>query len=316
MKLSIIIPMYNVELYIEKCLLSCLKQNIPSNSYEIIVVNDGSLDKSLIIAERIAKAEKNITIVSQKNSGLSMARNKGFSLARGEYIWFIDSDDWIEDDCLRDIVSCLEKNNPDILQLQYRNYYDDEKLNKDCFCIIRGVVNGRQQIRNGGIPIPAQFAIYKKNFLSDNNLEFYPGIFHEDCEFKPRAIFFAKRCASYDNVVYNYYQRTNGSITSVVNPKRAFDCLKVALSIHDFYCNVAKGECASFFYNHISLMINNALSVVGNKEKEFSIELYKHKYLFEYLRKSTILKYKIEGMIFTLFPQRSVCLYKILKNLR
>lgn len=314
--LSIIVPVFNVELYIEKCLFSCLKQDIPLSGYEIIVINDGSPDNSLQIAERIAAQAKNMRVISQPNGGLSIARNKGLFLAKGKYVWFVDSDDWIENNCLKEIVACLDATNPDILQLQYRNYYDDEKLNKDFYCIIKGVVNGRQQISNGGLPIPAQFAIYKKSFLIKHKLEFYPGIFHEDCEFKPRVLYLAERCSSYDKVVYNYYQRTNGSITSVVNSKRAFDCLKVAFSIHEFYCNVAKGECASFFHNHISLMINNALSVVGDKGEEFSVELCKHKYLFGHLRKSTVLKYNIEGLIFTLFPRKSVCIYKLLKNMK
>lgn len=95
-KLSIIIPVYNVELYIEKCLQSCLSQDIPYDEYEIIVVNDGSPDGSLAIAESIAKTTTNMTIISQKNGGLSAARNTGMSVAKGEYIWFVDSDDWIE----------------------------------------------------------------------------------------------------------------------------------------------------------------------------------------------------------------------------
>ena len=99
MKLSIIIPMYNVEPYIEKCLLSCLNQNIPHADYEIIVVNDGSPDGSLGIARRIASTVDNMLIVSQENGGLSAARNKGLSYAKGEYVWFVDSDDWIEENC-------------------------------------------------------------------------------------------------------------------------------------------------------------------------------------------------------------------------
>lgn len=313
--LSIIVPVFNVELYIEKCLLSCLKQDIPLSDYEIIVINDGSPDNSLQIAEQVATRAKNMRVISQPNGGLSMARNKGLFLAKGKYVWFVDSDDWIEENCLKDIVACLEKNNPDILQLQYRNSYDNEKLNKDYFCKIEGVVNGKQQISNGGLPIPAQFGIYKKSFLIKNKLEFYPGIFHEDCEFKPRVLYLAERCSSYDKVVYNYYQRTSDSITSAINPKRAFDYLKVSLSINEFYYNIVE-ECDSYFHNHISLMLNNALSVVGDKEKEFTTELYKQRYLFEHLRKSTIMKYKIEGLLFLLFPKYTVLIYKLLKSFK
>lgn len=315
MKLSIIIPMYNVELYIEKCLLSCLNQDIPSDEYEIIVVNDGSPDKSLQIAERVASRAVNMRIVSQPNGGLSVARNIGLQHAKGEFVWFIDSDDWIEENCLSGIVDCLNRTQPDFLQLQFRYAYDDNSLNRDSYCIINEVVSGKQQINNGSVPIPAQFVVYRREFLEKNKLTFYPGIFHEDCEFKPRALFLAARCASYDKVVYNYYQRTSGSITTVANPKRAFDLLKVALSIDAFYTGVAKGQCPLFFHNHISLMINNALSVVGEKNRAFSSLLYKEKRLFVHLRKSSILKYKVEGWLFTLFPNRSVSIYNLLRKI-
>lgn len=314
MKLSIIIPMYNVELYIEKCLLSCLNQDMASNEFEIIVVNDGSPDDSLQIAERVASRAVNMRIVSQPNSGLSIARNTGLQHAKGEYVWFVDSDDWIEENCLSGIVDCLNRTRPDFLQLQFRYAYDDRSLNRDSYCFIDSVVSGVQQINNGGVPHPAQFAIYRRQFLLQNSLQFYPKIYHEDSEFKPRALFLAERCASYDKVVYNYYQRSTGNIMSTPNPKRAFDYLKGALSVEVFYNQVARGKCSSFFHNHISLMINNALSLVDNKGKDFSLELYKQKHMFVHLRKSSILKYKIEGLLFSIFPRYSVSIYRLLQN--
>lgn len=307
--------MYNVELYIEKCLLSCLTQDISPSEYEIIVVNDGSPDNSLKIVEEIADKTFNIFIISQPNGGLSVARNTGLQHAKGEYVWFVDSDDWIEENCLSKIVDCLNRAHPDFLQLQFRYAHDDSSLNKDSYCIINGVVSGMQQANNGGVPHPAQFAIYRRDFLLSNGLNFFPGIYHEDSEFKPRALFLAERCASYDKVVYNYYQRSTGSIMSTPNPKRAYDYLKGALSINDFYNQVAAGGCESFFHNHISLMINNALSQVGNEEMGFSLELYRRRYIFMHLRKSSVLKYKLEGLLFTIFPRKTVSIYRILQNL-
>lgn len=314
MILSIIVPMYNVELYVEKCLLSCMRQDVPHCDYEIIVVNDGSTDNSLEIAENVASQFDNIKIYSQSNSGLSVARNTGLEHAHGKYVWFVDSDDWIENNCLKEIVRCLCTNGLDILQLQYRECYDNVKLNKDFYCKVEGVRNGKELMSNGGLPIPAPFAIYRKSLLDENKLNFYPGIFHEDCEFKPKVLFFADRCTSLDIVVYNYYQRTGGSITSTVNSKHAFDYLRVAISIHNFYFNIARGECAFYFHNYISMIINNALYTVANKEKEFSHELYKHRYLFKHLLKSKKIKYKVEGVLFTMFPNNTVLIYKLLKR--
>ena len=315
MKLSIIIPAYNVGKYIAKCLYSCLNQDVRSEDYEIIVVNDGSPDNSLEIAEKIASEAENIHVISQPNGGLSMARNTGLIHAKGKYVWFVDSDDWIETNCLDGLIKCLFVLNVDYLQLQHRLSYDNDSLNRDCYCKINGVVSGCQLLLSGDvIPDPVPFAIYRKEFLIKNKLTFYPGIFHEDSEFKPRVVFLSERCASYDNIVYNYYQRTSGSITSSANPKRAFDCIKVALSIDEFFKNVAMNECANYFHNHISLMINNACAVVGYNMKELSDVLDKNKHLYVHLRKSTKPKYKIEGWLFTVFPKSAVGIYQFLQR--
>lgn len=308
--------MYNVELYIQKCLLSCLDQDLSSNEYEIIVVNDGSTDDSLLIAEKICSRAFNISIISQINEGLSVARNVGLKYAKGEYVWFIDSDDWIEENCLGAIIQTLDNTKPDFLQLQYRTSYDDPKFNKEYFCLIKGVVRGQQQINNGGVPIPAQFAIYRREFLQEHKLEFYPHIYHEDCEFKPRALFLANRCASFDQIVYNYYQRTSGSITKHSNPKRAFDYLIGAISVHNFYIKNAKGKSDRFFNNYLSMIINNAFSQVGSESYAFSKEFEKCRFLLEHLKHSSILKYKIEGWLFSICLKKSVQIYNFCKKFR
>mgnify|MGYP001006884620 CR=1 FL=1 len=98
--ISLIAPAYNVEKYIEACVHSCENQDLPRDSYEIIIVNDGSTDSTYSTIERLSGVYENIRIVTQKNQGLSVARNNGFKLARGKYVWFIDSDDCISSNCL------------------------------------------------------------------------------------------------------------------------------------------------------------------------------------------------------------------------
>lgn len=109
MKFSIIIPVYNVEKYIEKCLISVLNQNY--SNYEIIVVNDGSKDKSGEICDEYAKKHDKITVIHIDNGGVSNARNVGLERATGEYVWFVDSDDYIESNSLETIASHIENNN-------------------------------------------------------------------------------------------------------------------------------------------------------------------------------------------------------------
>ena len=116
MLLSIIVPIYNVEKYVEKCIRSCEAQDISKEDYEVVVINDGSPDNSLKIVERIADEFPNIKIISQPNKGLSAARNTGMRNASGDYYMFVDSDDWIAEKCLGKIQEQITNLVPDLQQ--------------------------------------------------------------------------------------------------------------------------------------------------------------------------------------------------------
>ena len=126
LRFSIIVPVYNVEKYIEECLNSILKQNY--KNYEVIVINDGSLDKSGEICENFSKKNFNFKVIHVKNGGLSSARNIGIKKALGEYILFLDGDDFIAKNCLEDIDNLIKKNNStDIVFGKIIKYYKDGK---------------------------------------------------------------------------------------------------------------------------------------------------------------------------------------------
>ena len=107
-KLSIIIPVYNTEAYLRRCLDSCLHQDLPMDQYEIIAVNDGSTDRSLEILKDYERQYTNIHVYSQENKRQGAARNYGLTKASGEYIWFVDADDWIANNCLRKLSLSLD----------------------------------------------------------------------------------------------------------------------------------------------------------------------------------------------------------------
>lgn len=113
MDISIIVPVYNVEKYLKRCLDSIVNQSF--NDFELILINDGSIDKSGIICDEYAQIDKRIKVVHKKNEGVSLTRNLGISIASGEYITFIDSDDWIEQDFLKKAIEYIKKNNVSIL---------------------------------------------------------------------------------------------------------------------------------------------------------------------------------------------------------
>lgn len=114
-KLSIIVPVYNVAELIKKCVDSLLCQDIPSEEYEILLINDGSTDNSLQIIENLARKHSNIKVYSKPNGGQSSARNWGLRHALGKYIWFVDSDDFIETNVLGKVLGKVEKDSLDVL---------------------------------------------------------------------------------------------------------------------------------------------------------------------------------------------------------
>jgi glycosyltransferase involved in cell wall biosynthesis len=313
-KLSIIIPVYNVEKYVAKCINSCLNQNLSKEEYEIIIINDGATDKSLEIVNNINKNQDNVSVFSQKNGGLSLARNKGLELAQGEYVWFIDSDDWIEVNCLNGIL--VKLNEIDVLAIGYIEAYDDTTKNNEVRPAIISGNTGIDLIKKSYI-VPAQFYIYNRKFLKENNLFFELGIFHEDFEFTPRMLYLAKKLEVYDKQIYFFYKRL-GSITTSVNPKKSFDLVKIALNLVSFENSIVKKADKYIFHNMIWLAINNALhnSLIMDKKTKYELrmEFYNNRWMFKYLKSSTIFKYRIERILFLIFPKQTTIIYQLLKT--
>lgn len=316
MKLSIIIPVHNVEPYVEKCLRSCTDQDIPLSDYEIIIVNDGSQDNSLAIVNRVSKEFSNIIVLSQKNAGLSTARNNGLSIATGEYVWFIDSDDRIKSNCLGRILNTIIKNQCDGLRILAVNIISGrEKSRYNLSKLTENVYSGIDLLKSKFWEPCVPFTIYRREFLIINNLKFVEGIFHEDTEFSPRAYFFAKKIAVLSEIFY-YVNFNPNSITRSVNNKRAFDYITVAKRLSDF-SQIVPAYLMYIFNNQISVIINNSLyqSYQMNRltAKNLNIALMENKSLFKHLRKSTIFKYRIEGILFSIFPRYCLHLYHFMK---
>ncbi len=305
--------MYNVEAYITKCLDSCLKQDLSSEEYEIICVNDGSPDNSAKIARMFADENSNIKVVDQKNGGLSAARNTGLNYAQGDYVWFIDSDDWIAENCLKKALAICEKNNLDILQICAANVFGDKVVRKVTYKDDSQVVSGAEALRRG-IFYCAQYSINRRLFLLENELKFHEGIVHEDNEYTPRIYYFAKRVLAISDILYFVYQNPN-SITRTVNPKKAFDCITVMNVLDKFMENIEE-ESKDVFHYHIASTFNVSMcDIVKTTSKdmdEFSKELFKNRHLYMHLIKQRKMIYKVEGILMMLFPHHPIAIYKIM----
>lgn len=307
--------MYNVELYIERCLMSCLKQDISYEDYEIIVINDGSPDGSLQIVERIASQNKNIKIISQQNGGLSDARNTGLSVANGDYIWFVDADDWIKENCLGKLLEQLYTQNLEALAICAANHIEGKDVRRFSFQE-NEIIKGADAMLKGKCVCCAPFTIYKREFLKKNELLFYKGIFHEDNEFTYRAYYFLERLGNTNEILYFVFQNQN-SITRTFNPKKSHDRIIVGNSLSKFMKNVDRTYYV-IYHNEIGQVLNNALYDLLRAEKQitkvFSHDMYKNKHLFTHLIHSSILKYKIEGILFTLFPKKTFDVYRLMQK--
>lgn len=306
MLVSLIIPVYNVEKYLGKCLSSCMSQDLSDEDYEIIIVNDGSTDNSLHIAEYFSSTCNNIRIITQNNKGLSEARNTGLHAALGKYVWFIDSDDWISDNCLKTIVKEMEDGNLDVLHIGSIVVYDDEHKNVKRiphFSCSSGIeVIGRLQVWH-----QAQLTVFNRFFLIDKALLFYPNIYHEDMEFIPRAYYFAKRCCSLSMICYHYYQRPVGAITSEYKPKNISDALFVINRLTDFGReNIRKHNDLKLWNNVISVNINNVFRMASKLSPKYSEtieDLMQVRYFYHSMIMSKKMKYILSGLIMFINPK-------------
>ena len=186
--LSIIIPVYNVENYIRACLGSVFRQNLEEDSFEVVVVDDGSEDASIERIKDIIDQHSNITVVSQINQGLSAARNTGLKNAIGRYVLFLDSDDLLVDGCLSELLISADNYSVDLLIADFVKLSDQEigdtsRLNNHSCQPL--VLNGREAFVHYLNPSQCYVwrTLYRKSFLENNNLIFIPGIYFEDIPF-------------------------------------------------------------------------------------------------------------------------------------
>lgn len=242
MKLSIVVPMYNSEHYIENCIESLLAQDISENEYEILIINDGSTDSSLNIVERYIKNNTNIRVITVENGGLSRARNLGIDNALGEYIFFVDSDDYIANNTLKNILEKTIKNKIDMMFFDLKIVYDEKnKISSHNIDNELNIISGIQYFEDNNVNNGAWHYLISRKFLNENNLRFVEGRFCEDGMFLISCIFEARRVSHCNVDVYRYVMRSN-SITSKKSKDHLFkmiDDFIFAINYINGYCNKA-----------------------------------------------------------------------------
>lgn len=219
MFISIIVPFYNVEKYIEQCIKSLCNQDIPNDQYEIICVNDCSPDNSVEIVKKLQKEYPQIRLVEHsKNKKLGGARNTGLHLAKGDYIWYIDSDDYVQTNVLGRVRDILLAEEIDFLHFNYNELQDGNIVkiqhNEDI-----DVVSGIDLFLHSSMNwsrdhIVAWTKIYNRKFLIDNSLFFAEDVMYEDNDYAFLCYFFAKRVKHISYPLY-IYRCNPSSITRI-----------------------------------------------------------------------------------------------------
>ena len=296
-KFSVIIPVYNVKKYIKKCLDSVFNQSF--KDYEVIVVNDGTEDRSMDIVEKY-----DVNIINQKNSGLSSARNAGVKKSKGEYIIFLDSDDYWEEDLLKEIALST-KNNPDIVRFQIQEVQDNKTINKfneESFENINGEEAFNRITKYHFVENAWCYAI-KRKYYKEKSFSFKEGTIHEDFGLIPLVIIKANAVNSIPYIGYNYVQRSS----SIMNTE---DYKKTKKKVSDFYNHykylIAEIDKTSINSKVFKSFIANSLilkicELKGKDYKEYKSKLKEDKVIDNIL--SDTISRKIKKILIIISPR-------------
>ena len=231
--LSIIVPVYKVEKYIRACIESIFKQGIDESSFEVIIVNDGTPDRSMEMIQDIIDAHTNIKVINQENLSLSVARNNGIAAAQGEYIIMPDSDDLLIENSLKPLLDKALETKADLVVADFLEMGDEEIDNlkdipqkdlqvkeKTGYQLFLEDLNPRQSY--------VWRTLFRREFLLNENITFVPGIRYQDVPFTNECYIKAKKCLRVSWLL-NIYRRGHESATSSFNKKKAHDlCIVIA----------------------------------------------------------------------------------------
>lgn len=220
MKFSIIIPAYNLERYIKDCLLSILSQDLNHSDYEIIVINDGSVDDTENIVKNMALENPQIKLINKENEGVSIARNVGIDNAQGDFLMFVDGDDSLETNTFKAIYRVMTENRLELARFGY-NITDIQGAIVEINKTSSSIMNGEAYLLSQNNPIFFPWLyVFSKKLLSESKIRFNSNLsFCEDKEFMIRLLSHVKRFQSFDLVRYNYRLERQGGATSVFSNK-------------------------------------------------------------------------------------------------
>lgn len=301
--LSVIIPVYKVENYLERCVQSVLEQDY--KDFEIILVDDGSPDKCPQLCDEFAVRDSRIKVLHKKNGGLSSARNAGIRIATGKYIAFLDSDDqWIKGK-LNEVMSAVMENGAEMTIFDSINIYPDGHMMKrdgkgfydNCPKILDITDYYATVIKIGDFKEAAYTKIFPRDFIINNDLFYYEGIYGEDSEWMFRLLRVVKRVQILDTELYLFTSQREGSIQNSIKTKNVLDIVFTIERVEKYTEEQGISEFTKYELEQCAYLLGNAIGqlhyIKDKKEKRnLRQKLASKVYLFKYATKGKTKKIK------------------------
>lgn len=285
-QLSIIVPVYNVEKYVHLCIDSIYKQDLDENCFEVILINDGSTDKSMEVIENIILQHQNITIINQENQGLSVARNNAIAAAKGEYILMPDSDDLLIENSLKPLLEKAMETKVDLVVADFLQMSNDEidamnncplQQNEGLRIIEK---TGEQLFMENTNPHQPYIwrILFRKGFIIQHQLKFYPGIYVQDKPFFYESYLKAGKCLISSQPIYIYRKHTSG-VSFCMKEKYAKDyCFSISLMWNLSHLDTLKPRIRNRMHDYIYITVSSLICrlIYELKDKNKSIEIIDH----------------------------------------
>ena len=266
MLLSIIIPIYNGFQYIENCLISCLTQNIGLEEYEIICVDDGSQDDSAEIVRIIQKKYPNVILIQQKNCGVSTARNVGLTAAAGDYIWFVDADDFISCNILKALKQIIETEECDCLVFENVYTFWEKLSENEKNAYIKGSLNSNSKY-NGGVVTTRWI---RREFLIDHSIRFHPELcYGEDLVFNFEIELMNPHIIETDLLIYYYRRNINSATSNEANNRKIESDFFGAQLMKGYYdIEAPKSKNSSIINTILMHFLRNAMITLAKSTRD------------------------------------------------
>lgn len=294
MKVSFILPIYNVELYLSQCIDSILCQNY--KDFEVILVDDGSPDNCGKICDEYAKQDNRIRVIHKANGGLSDARNAGLAVAQGQYVIFVDSDDfWMGANQLQQLMKVVDQY-PECDFISFNcSYYNECTNSYKQWVAYDGLICSpidnntamHSLVASGTMPMSACLKVISRKSLSDMQLHFIKGIISEDIPWFIDLLDGSKKCMFVNQYIYAYRQNRDGSITNT-GGERSFNSLLYIIQTEldkmerRSFSKMAKDDLRSFLAYEVCILLAMIESLPPAIRKEKRKAVYKHKGLLNY----------------------------------